>query len=844
MIADDVFTWLMTLPSWQQDLARRLADRVELADDEYDTALLAILAAFGVTVDRDVPVAPITREQIEERSDNPPARLLRLGSLKNVGLVSPAEEIRFAPTGLTVVYGANASGKSSYVRAVKRLARTVDTGCRVRSNVFDPASGEPSAKIEFELGGETVARRTSLGDDPDVRLIGLSVFDSACAELYVNAQNDVEYVPVELRLLARLAATQDRLRKDLSVRISELQATEPCTDDFAAGTTVAAVLAGLTGGDDDPDLRSLATLSPDEEGRRTALRAVVAAAQASTAANDAAAARRDAKEATELATTIDALLATVSAESAATLCRLAAEAGCAAATADLAARTLSDEGVGTEPWRRLWEAARAFVAETETAFPPVAGDVCPLCRQEVTSGAAERLAHFDAHVSSSVQSAAEATDAALRTALADIDPDRVSACRKGLLPSLAERESGLVSELEALLTALETHLTAMRATPASAVALEISTKPVTRLRAWGARRDTHADDLIASADPGTFAQSVAELAELDARARLHQRLATFETWRSTLAEVAALTTARSALTTTKITTAQRKIADKAVSKALREAVDRERKLLDCMHLPVKLATKADHAETKASLKLLSMQTAKLGDIVSDGERRALALCFYFAELTVADDDGGIVLDDPVSSLDEDRRQYIAHRLVAEAAHRQVIVFTHDLPLVMELQTQAQDAGREITVQGIWRQGDLVGRVDGHPPARVLKLKERIGLLRDRVAKWDSQPAPANEDEAWHRVTAFYADLRTAWERAVEERLLKGCIQRFGREVHTTPLGRIEITPDLVAEVEEGMTRTSMFVHDQPSRSALALPGRTDLAKDLKLLDEFAGKVKT
>jgi len=38
-----------------------------------------------------------------------------------------------------------------------------------------------------------------------------------------------------------------------------------------------------------------------------------------------------------------------------------------------------------------------------------------------------------------------------------------------------------------------------------------------------------------------------------------------------------------------------------------------------------------------------------------------------------------VLDDPVASLDQARREYVARRLVGESRDRQVIVFTHDLP---------------------------------------------------------------------------------------------------------------------------------------------------------------------
>jgi energy-coupling factor transporter ATP-binding protein EcfA2 len=45
--------------------------------------------------------------------------------------------------------------------------------------------------------------------------------------------------------------------------------------------------------------------------------------------------------------------------------------------------------------------------------------------------------------------------------------------------------------------------------------------------------------------------------------------------------------------------------------------------------------------------------------------------------------GGIVLDDPVTSQDHQRKTLIAKRLVAEAANRQVVVFTHSRPSIFK-----------------------------------------------------------------------------------------------------------------------------------------------------------------
>ena len=125
----------------------------------------------------------------------------------------------------------------------------------------------------------------------------------------------------------------------------------------------------------------------------------------------------------------------------------------------------------------------------------------------------------------------------------------------------------------------------------------------------------------------------------------------------------------------------------------------------------------------------------------------------------------------------------------------------------------------------------------------MKLRGRVGILKQRAATWDSQPEPSSEEEAWSRVDSFYADLRLAWERAVEERLFRGVVQRFQRAVKTLSLKHVEVTAELVAMVDEGMTRASAFVHDQPTRGGIQLPNREQITADLQLLVDFEDLVK-
>jgi hypothetical protein len=298
------------------------------------------------------------------------------------------------------------------------------------------------------------------------------------------------------------------------------------------------------------------------------------------------------------------------------------------------------------------------------------------------------------------------------------------------------------------------------------------------------------------------------------------------------------------LATNKITATQRRLAASLVTDRLGTSLDNELKNLRCDHFPAGLEPTAAMGEMQVELRLAGAYGApRVSEIASEGEQRAVALAFFLAEVASGDGDGGIVVDDPVSSLDDDRREYIAQRLFRESRERQVIVFTHDLPFMLDLVDGATETGDAPLIEMVWRLGDQVGRVDDHPPFKAMNLRDRVSVLTTQVQEWDRQLAPRDFDEAWHRVCDFYSRMRIAWERAVEERLFRGVVQRFQREVKTLKLDEVAITPELVEAVKAGMTRCSFFVHDEPPATISGVPGRTELARDIEVLRDFEKRTR-
>jgi energy-coupling factor transporter ATP-binding protein EcfA2 len=840
-IRDELLAWLWEQEPWQQDLARRLVMRPQLEGEEWDGALAMVRGAFGAADESPPPEpTPLTAEDLPELLDSADApRLLAFGRMRGVGAASSAYELRFEPDGLTIIYGQNAAGKTTYVRGLKRVCRTVDCDAAILGNVFSAGGEEkPAAMVEYRIDGEVKAQQVDLAARADLGLQAISVFDARCAELYVDSRNAVAYVPSALLLLARLAATQDRMRAALHAEAERLATELPAFPEFLVPSRPKSLLDSLSATSQLEEIRALATLSDEERERLAEVRAV---ASSPNAAQEAQAAEHDVAQAESLAGEVEAIGDVVSDDSAAALATATRNLAAAQEAVALAAKEFDElplPGVGSDPWRNLWEAARRFVETSARDFPPQAGGRCPFCLETISVETEARLQHFEEHIRSVVQATARDAAEHLANAMNGLDLSRVARCRGPLLASLQEREPELHAALDTFLEAASARMQRMRDDPVVAsegVAPEI---PTAALREWSAARAARGRTLRAASDPEQQARLQQELIDLEARLLLEPRLEDIEKVVRIQRRIAALRRAYSALATNRITTTQRRLSETAITAGLNAKLVTELKSLRCEHLPIDLKPHTAVGEMQLALQFAGAQgNPQVSDIASEGEQRALSLAFFLAEVATSETNGGIIVDDPVSSLDDERREYIAKRLADEARQRQVIVFTHDLPFMLDLMDQVGDEC-PLSIQAVWRLGAEIGRVDDHPPFKAMKLRGRVGALEQQVAQWDSQPPPADFDEAWRRICEFYTRMRTAWERAVEERLFRGVVQRFQREVKTLALDDVVITAELVAAVKEGMTRCSMFVHDEPPAASVSLPGRTQLAEDLTKLRDF------
>ena len=240
--------------------------------------------------------------------------------------------------------------------------------------------------------------------------------------------------------------------------------------------------------------------------------------------------------------------------------------------------------------------------------------------------------------------------------------------------------------------------------------------------------------------------------------------------------------------------------------------------------------------------------ASNSDVLSEGEQRGLALACFLAELNEIGTSHGIIVDDPVSSLDHVRMGTVAQRLAQEAVKgRQVIVFTHNILFHYMLSTEARRAGVACHEEWMSSLGnDRFGIIDdAQKPWQMRPVAERlteIATLRNELEAAGYDPA----DEAKRAsVTDLYTKMRTTWERVVEEILFNKVIQRFRPEIMTLSLRAacFDAENDYPA-IFEGMKRTSHYSgHDHAEELHPGRPPLDEIDRDIADLSDFATKAK-
>ncbi|MBV2184550.1 MAG: AAA family ATPase [Rhizobium sp.] len=871
-ITDDLLAFAKTRPAWEQDLFRRIYTQPDLVESDYVEVLAMIKAANGIELDTvaNDPV-PLAADHVLHRPDGAdPVVLGSIHDIRNAMQLASGQTLSFAVNGLTIVYGENGSGKSGYCKLLKQIcrARRERNDEVVLENAYSTDRlSKPSLTVRFKVGqAEAQDHRWETGAPPPPALSRVSVFDSRLAPLYADKQDKIEFLPAGLDVLPRVVKACTELSRRLNDEMEPLRAIVASPLPDIERDTLQAEAVGklnentaLKSIPSEAAFQKLALWSSDDDARTELI-------QDDIRSDRAALGKEKTRGVGILKTLHEHLVNAENLLSADAITNLNSKIAKCIATREAAALAASLEFrddplstvIGSEPWRQMFGYAITVYADAfHGAELPTHGDneVCPLCAQKLSDGAFDRLVKFRALIANEAAKQAE-------SALASLTPD-VSALRQLTLPSADQivssltpfivegsAEASVLNELLKWLVSADQFRSAL-AQLADAL-VDVSALGVmepgksSEIEIWAnALAASAAADQAAATDPERLNRLRAELRDLRARKQLHDNLPAALQRRSQLITLSKLSGCIASRHSAPISSKNTELCEKYLTEDFRRKLQKEIADLGIAYLPVVVTGRTDRGVSYVGPDLSKSISAKTSNILSEGEFRALSLACFFAEIGSIDGHDGVILDDPVSSLDHKHVRQVATRILAEARHRQVIVFTHELSFYYELWHQAIEAHVDVLRHWIVKTEEHgFGTVrNDDAPWQVKSTKDRLTALDLKLTSMASQVS--KDTEAYEReVTDFFTGLRETWERLVEEMLLNGVVGRFQPGVMTQSLSGVEVRDSDFTTIHFGMRKTSeLSGHDWSKGRLPYTPSIEDMKREVDTVRTYFAELK-
>lgn len=848
---DHIWEWSSGLPKWQNDLIRRLYQKSMLESKDTDEVINNILHENGFS-ERILTISPLEKYHIPNKNPKETIKITALKNFNNIAAIEPEYGLEFLPDGLTVVYGENSAGKSSYAKVLKQACRAVDDKTKIHPNIYKSSGSISTADIHIQQNGtENIINRV-VNTAPEQQLTSISIFDTDCARVYAESENEVVFIPTEFKIFDDLARHQTAIKQGLLQLKDELLETLPSFHELTTSSKAKTFVESISYKTKEKDIQQNCIFTEKDLERHNQITKDLKILIDSNPVKLMQELQRNIEDITNLKNNLQQILNELSFEKVKGFVSVHQQYLDSKATLEVLTREAFVEqplaGVGSDPWKKLWHTAKQYheIAYPGKSFPYVENEAkCLLCQQDLKEESQIRLTRFEEFITDSISQETAQLHSQRKDLIAKIKSLPFTKVAEPSVrtffyhdsPELDMKVELFIQSAIKVSTLLQNAETDIHLSLDDIPAIELP--PLKEMAYWLEIKNSELKHLKTIAQQDNSVELLAEQNELVSKEKVFKRIDDLYHLAKIRQEVDKIDKAVKSLDTTKLTKKYNELSSSLLTDKFKDEIENELKQLRREHILFKLNSRGVKGKTTIKLALDSSSKININEILSEGEQKALSIAFFLAEISTIPSNGGIILDDPVSSLDHSRREYVAHRLVSEAKKRQVIIFTHDIVFLHTLQKHVNLQNVNASYSSVRRNGNRAGIAKTEMPWITLTTSKRIGYLRNELPKLKKLESQLDSDAYFPKVKTWYMLLRESWERAVEELLLNGVIERFNPSVQTQRLSKITFSDEIVQLVNEGMTKTSTYVHDESHAIGRIIPSNGEMIEDLMMLERFS-----
>ncbi|MBC2390431.1 AAA family ATPase [Listeria booriae] len=841
MMETEIKEWVRKQPYWQQFIANEIFKGQNLEKDKLDKIYILFKQENGL-VDEVLDRAELDMLSYKS-NDNDMSKMTwkEISNIKGVNALKSDEQLKIGNQ-LTVIYGENGSGKSGYTRILNNAF--VSRGDKnILPNIFKDEKLSVGANFSFQDEKKEIFELSFPGDKNHVLFNRISVFDSASATEDLTGENELAFTPIEFAFFDEYIQSFSEIKSRFNTDVESRRKNNEFISCFN-DTPIKKVVEQINIETSMEDLRQLADVNElDKEFFQTKMnrKQQLMALNVNERVKEYRSIEQNLNSTKQKIEQLNHKYSNVRLkktkkllEELGNLKKLASESGLEA---------LKNEDIhnlGSVEWKKFIQTAKVY-------HDSIDGDVdqCIFCQQSL-----EHVTIIDkywSYLSSEVEKSLATKESEIKKILQDFSSQNFQLfVRQSKFDDwLAENSPQLhesIIKAESEFKLLNSHIVQ------NLTKFEWEFDVIDNSFDLASFDDTYT--LLKDQIDATNSESVGkELAEIKIIEEVHKDklmlnhiYPEIEKFVNEMKWVSLADTIR--LSTNGITAFQNRLFSRYVTT---EYVDNFN--YECQKLKVDVSVEVKQRGSRGvTLNKLVVKGKNPIEVLSEGEQRSVAVANFLAETALNKANIGIIFDDPVCSLDHKRRNDIALRLVQESESKQVVIFTHDISFLHNIDKHSKENGIECSIKTIDKIGSNSGVIGDSLPWIAMKVNKRKAHLRaelQNITKMHRNMETVDDKKKYEeKVKGWCEYLRETWERSVEEILFNEAVQRFNPSIQTQRLKTASFTKDLYSQISHGMSRCSDWVHDRASALGGNTPKPDELSEYLNFFESFVTENKS
>jgi hypothetical protein len=836
-----------SLPYWTKYLAEKLLSGNTISDDDIEKSYLYLLEDLQLRDETKKPEILLNYSGQPIGDYKPDLFFTHLQNIEGVNALIENQTIEFSPN-VTILYGANGSGKSGYVRLLKKSFYSKAPE-EILHNIYidrghKPVSGEFAFRTD---GGAYWLKYPENTDSSEFRQF--AVFDGKSVLKHLENRNEFEFRPAGLSFFAEFTEAFNEVEELLNKDIQKRNNPNYFIDLFEGESEIKKFIITLSARTDIAYLKKYIPYSKEDIEAKKKVEKEHDELLLSIKNKD-----KQIRELEKIKGLIESCKQGIisinkyfgsenlsNIEAAITDClkkeKLAKKEGVDNFTSEIV------KDIGGPEWKAFIQAAEKFaVKQKENSAYPEKDDVCILCHQPLSKEAVELITQYWKYLKSQAEQDAKNANGYLLKIKKELEKINFE-----LFPPDNLLTVWLDTNFKKVLDELKEKLTGIEKLAGNLIANIDEKSAIIKEAAFidTSQLDKIILDIDANVKSLKENEQIEKLEKLKSsvtyyihkeKLSLHyDKIEKFVADQKWILLAGKFNWASLKLSTTKT---EKRLSEKYFNEKYVELFNKE-----CSALNGDFHIDVDSRSAKAkSNRQLFIRGNLPSVILSEGEQKVIAIADFLSEMQLSEVNRGLIFDDPVNSLDEKRMKEIACRLTEEGMKKQVIIFTHDLIFVSDIIILCEDNKIPFVCHWVENNGEPGQIWLNNTPSHEKEYRNSDKPTKHYSDAKKEDCPPAKRENL---IKDGFGALRTCYEVLVISDLFENVVQRFNERVSIDSLKKVRIDESIVNELMDNFAQCCRYMegHTHSDKYAYKKPGVANLLEEIQRYDALRTKIR-